>query len=680
MARAYGWTEDRIEVIDEDLGKSGSSVERRTGWQYMLQQIAANAVGAVFAVNISRLSRQLIDFETLRILASFHGVLLVMDNRISDPRNANDAVLAQVTATIAQFENKKRTEHMSQARMAKARQGAAVSSLPVGWIKNSDGKFDYDPTVKENIHLVINTFRENRSIRRTVKALLKTGVQIPSRQGRRLYFTKPTIGRVLSLLRNPAYAGTYVFGKTQCRPGGTVLASGQSPRAKVPEHLWIKIPNHHPAYMTQEEQEEIKSILAKNCFQGRGRPGRGHALSQGLLRCAVCKKALSVNYCRGESYQYGCGWDTEPCTRFISYEFDNYILREVFKVLKAPPLEILRSALEESRLRKGARISWISAERERLDWEIRKAQAFVESSRGSHPRVCTLALDKLEMLLKEKEDFEQKIALERTEGTSDEVAEDELEELCRLTTDVPALWNHPVVTHQERKEILHCIIDHIVVAAAKERIDATIVWKNGEKTSFFFWRGIGCYNLIRELHSQNLTVFEIKDHLAAGKTSTGQAVKITVGRIYMIMNKLGLKPNRFAADYLMLRQKADQLNRDGQSLEWIAEHFNEQGFTSSSGKPWTRSMVYGLIRAIGKKANLLEDLHRNAITEARARGLNYRQMAEEFNLRGIRRRDGRPWTARALRHRWTGLNRLERNRLAKRFVTVETIELSGGST
>src|SRR5215469_18575988 len=69
LARAYGWTEDRIEVIDEDLGKSGSSVDGRTGWQRMLDMIAANAVGAVFAVNISRLSRQLIDFETLRILA-----------------------------------------------------------------------------------------------------------------------------------------------------------------------------------------------------------------------------------------------------------------------------------------------------------------------------------------------------------------------------------------------------------------------------------------------------------------------------------------------------------------------------------------------------------------------------------------------------------------------------------
>jgi len=240
-----------------------------------------------------------------------------------------------------------------------------------------------------------------------------------------------------------------------------------------------------------------------------------------------------------------------------------------------------------------------------------------------------------------------------------------LEELCRIASEVPALWHHPAVTHQERKEILRCLIDHIVVAATKERIDATIVWKSGEKTPFLIWRGIGCYNLIRELHAQQLTVFEIKDYLAAGKTSTGQALKITVGRLYMILQKLGLKPNRFSADYSALRKQAVEFNRDGRSIDWIAEHFNEQGFKSASGTPWTRDMVYGLIRATGRKAHRLEELHRKAISEARARGLNYRQMAIEFNNKQLRRRDGQPWRAIDIKSRWGHLNQLNRRRTQK---------------
>jgi hypothetical protein len=137
-------------------------------------------------------------------------------------------------------------------------------------------------------------------------------------------------------------------------------------------------------------------------------------------------------------------------------------------------------------------------------------------------------------------------------------------------------------------------------------------------------------------------------------------VNITIGALYEILRKLGLKPNRFSAQYLSLRDKALELNRQGHSVEWITEHFNEQGFKSASGKPWTRDMVYGLLRAQGKQPVSLEETHREAIAEARARGLNYRQMAVEFNERRIRRRDGQPWTARDIKKRWADLNRRKR--------------------
>jgi len=664
LARAYGWADDSIEIID-DLGKSGSSVDRRSGWQRMLEQIAANAVGVVFAANISRLGREMLALEHLRVLASYHGTLLCLDNRFSDPRNPNDTVLTQITASFAQYDNKKRAEHMSNARMAKARAGAVVSSLPVGWIKGPDGKYDYDPEVEDAIRAIINTFWQKRSIRRTIKALRKAGIKVPCRQGRRLNFVRPSLNNVRRILLNPAYAGIYCYGKTESQRGAPILATGQSPRVKVPEHRWVKILNNHPAYMTPEQQEEIKLMLRNNHWVRRDRAGRGPALTQGLLRCGVCKRSLSVNYCRVNSYVYGCGWETEPCTRFISYEFDQYILKEVFKVLSTPPLEMLKAALEESKRKELEHRNWIESERERLDHEEHKARERADLTEGSLRRVHLDALEKLEKVLQERDEFEQKIALQQSLPKSDG-SDEELEELCRLASEVPALWHHPVVTHQERKEILRCLIDHIVVTATKERIDATILWKSGEKTSLLIWRGVGRYNLIRELHAQRLTVFEIKDRLAAGKTSTGQAVKITVGRLYMILEKkLGLKPNRFSAEYLALRKQAVEFNRDGRSIDWIAEHFNEQGFKSASGTPWTRDMVYGLIRATGSKAHRLEEIHRNAITEARKRGLSYKKMAVDFNDKQLRRRDGQLWRAIDIKSRWGHLNQLKRNRVQK---------------
>ena len=346
-------------------------------------------------------------------------------------------------------------------------------------------------------------------------------------------------------------------------------------------------------------------ILKENAFQRRNRAGRGPALTQGLLRCAICGETLVVCYHKN-TYSYGCGWKwlqyaENPCTRFVSLEFDQYILAEVFKMLKTPPLDMLMSALEASRRQERARLSWIESERERLEHEERKAQELMDRSHGSR-RAYDYAVDQLEKVLQEKEEFEQKIAIERAKPKRLETNE-ELKELCRLASDVPALWHHPLVTHQERKELLRCVIDHIVVGATKERIDATIFWKTGEQTPFFLWRRIGRYNLIRELHAQGLTVFEIQEHLAAGKTSTGQKMNITVGRLYIILRKLGLKPNRFRVDFLSLKKKALELNHVGQSLDSIARQFNKEGIKSASGKPWTEDMVYGLVRQGFKKAH-----------------------------------------------------------------------------
>ena len=677
VAWSFGWPDSQIQIIDEDLGKSGSSSERRTGLQRLQTMIAAEQVGAVFVVTISRLSRQVLDFELFRILAAGHNTLLYTDGRFVDPADSSDTIFSQITAMIAHFENSKRTEIMSQARYTKAKQGMAVSALPVGWIKNPDGDYEFDLEAKDRIQIVIQTFWETRSIRRTVQALLKARIQIPARQGKRLCFKKPTLDRVKTILTHPAYAGVYVYGRTQSQPGGPVQPTGQTKRGRVPENRWIKIPNHHPAYLTPEQQEEIKSVFSKTHFERRDRAGRGPALTQGLLRCAVCGERLAVCYHRNKSYSYGC-WKAlkhaeRPCTWFVSYDFDQYVLRELFKMLKPPPLEMLKSALEASKRREQTRLSWIESERERLRREERRARERADMTRDSLRRVHLDALAKLEKALEEKEQFQQKIASEPSAPTSDE-SEQQLKELCRLASEVPTLWHHPAFTNQERKEILRCVIDNIVVAATKDRIDATIFWKTGEPTPFSIWRGLGRYNLIREFYQQKLTVPEIKEHLAAGKTSNGQVLNITEGSIYVILHKLGLTPNRLSATYLELGQRAAELHAKGRSLEWIAQYFNEQGFPSASGKAWTRNMVFGLHRAIGGKTELLEDIHRSAIAEALARGLDCRQMADEFNQRNIARMSRRPWTERNMRKRCFDLDQLERKRAQKRSTGTEPSE------
>jgi DNA invertase Pin-like site-specific DNA recombinase len=279
VASSHGWPDSKIQTIDEDLGITGSSSEARTGWRRLQIMMAAGEVGAVFCATISRLSRQLHDFELFRRIAQENNTIIYTEGRFVDPNDSNDILFSQITAMLASHENRQRVRLMSQARITKAKQGEMVSVLPVGWIKGSDG-YNYDPETKDIIRTIIDTFFQTRSIRRTVIALRKAGVQIPHRHGEGVSFKKACIGRVRNILLHPACTGVYVYGRTQSKPGGLVLANGQSPRIKVPEERWIKQFNHHPAYMTQEQQEEIKSILSKNRWDCRRRPGRGAAILQ----------------------------------------------------------------------------------------------------------------------------------------------------------------------------------------------------------------------------------------------------------------------------------------------------------------------------------------------------------------------------------------------------------------
>lgn len=661
LARHYGWPDHLIQIVDEDLGRSGSSIVGRSGWKTMLDDIAANRVGAVFAANISRLSRQLLDFETFRVLAAYHRVLLITDGRVIDPADSNDTVLAQVSATIFQYENRKRAEVMRQARFTKARGGVIVSQLPVGWVLGPDGKYQHDPAVKDVVELVIRTFWKTRTLRGTVLALDRDGVKIPSRPHNRLEWHRPNLSNVSQILKNPAYSGTYVYGKTRCVPELGVTKSGETVRERVPERDWIKVYNALPGYLSIEEQEEIKAILKRNDFSKQYRPGHGSALCQGLLFCARCGDRLMVAYHRKDGHSYWCGASTiragkKPCSFFDGKDLDRAIEKAVLSVLGAPPLELLREAHAESRRQLDSHRIWIESERERLQNETGKALDLLNRSRLETPRVYQFAQNRLEEILKAAEEFERK-AVSDLARLGNIPADRELEELCALAADVPELWTHPLVTYQDRKSICRALIDRIDVSATKEKIEGVVRWKSGHTMPILVWLQAGRHNLIRELHAEGLSVPEIQERMATGENSTGQRRSYNFLSIYLILKKLRLKPHRRPKWLALLREEAAKLYSEGRTMRQIADRFNEQGRRSVSGKPWTKKLIFSLLSDADKNRNGLDRIHFEAISEARKRGLKASEIAAEFNEKDVPRRDNRPWTARAVNERWCDLSK-----------------------
>jgi hypothetical protein len=139
----------------------------------------------------------------------------------------------------------------------------------------------------------------------------------------------------------------------------------------------------------------------------------------------------------------------------------------------------------------------------------------------------------------------------------------------------------------------------------------------------------------------------------------------------IILSRLGLEANRFSAEYLLLRQKVADFYREGRSLRWVAQHFNQQGIPTASGEPWTYHMVYKLYHGAGEKAESLNDLHRRLIADGRSRGLSHREIAVELNERKIRRRGDRPWTERSITDRWHNLNQGQRKQTETQSTDIE---------
>jgi hypothetical protein len=130
VARSYGWPDSRIEIIDDSLGRSGSSAETRMGWQRLQELIDAGQVGAVFVTNISRLSRQVMEFELFRLRAALHDTLLFADGRFIDLAGATDRIVSELVNMRDRWFANQRAKAGKRHSAVSRRRSARAKKLP----------------------------------------------------------------------------------------------------------------------------------------------------------------------------------------------------------------------------------------------------------------------------------------------------------------------------------------------------------------------------------------------------------------------------------------------------------------------------------------------------------------------------------------------------------------------
>ena len=293
-ARALGWQE--IDVIDDDLGISGSGI-RRPGFERLLAAVCDGQVGAVFSIEASRLARTNREWHTLLEFCSIVGVLLIDAEAVYDPRLTNDRLLLGMKGTISEMEVASFRERAQAAILQKAQRGALVRRVPIGYVKGTEDRIEKDPDarIRAAIDLIFRKFAELGSVRQVFFWLDRQQIQLPIAKGpeetQEIVWRPARYHAVLSVLKNPIYAGAYAYGRSKTvfgLEGGQKRVRRQVQRRR--EDWKVLIRDHHEGYIDWEVYQSNQTMIAQNdnakgsAVRGRDQTGGGAARWSAAVR------------------------------------------------------------------------------------------------------------------------------------------------------------------------------------------------------------------------------------------------------------------------------------------------------------------------------------------------------------------------------------------------------------
>jgi DNA invertase Pin-like site-specific DNA recombinase len=492
-ARQLGWS--NVEVIDDDLGRSGGGIAR-PGFERLLATICDGRVGAVLAIEASRLARNGRDWHTLIEFCGLVDTLIVDEDGIYDARHPNDRLLLGMKGTMSELELSMFRQRSQEALKQKARRGALVLGVAAGYVKIGRDRIEKNPDnrVQDALRLVFTKFAELQSARQVHIWLREEGIELPakSREGEThgVVWRLPAYNIVHNILTNPIYAGAYAFGRTKSRvsvEGGRkrIRRGVQKPMAE-----WdVLIKDHHAAYITWDEFERNLQVIANNATGmssalARGAARKGELLLPGLLRCGHCGRKLHVHYSYNGRYNcYGAraNHGAARCISISGLSIDAAISNEVLRVLKPLGIEAALKAIE-------AQSSTTTAAERQLELSLQHARY-----EAAHARRQYDAVDPANRLVAGELERRWNEALQVAARVEGELAaliarrppplgEQERQHLMALGADLERAWLHPAATAGTRKRILRAALTEIVVRRDGAIIHAVLHWQGGDHT------------------------------------------------------------------------------------------------------------------------------------------------------------------------------------------------------
>jgi DNA invertase Pin-like site-specific DNA recombinase len=484
----------QVEVIDDDLGRSASGTVARPGFDRLVAWLCAGEVGAVLCFDASRLARNGRDWHHLLELCGLVEARVIDLDGVYDPCRPNDRLLLGMKGSISEFELGVLRARMLDAARAKARRGELRIPVPVGYVWDREIGLGFDPDLRlqEAIRLIFTRFRKLGSARQVLLSMTIDQVHFPRpSDGKKLItfdWTPIRYRNVISVLKNPFYAGVYVYGKSEKR---TELVEGRVRKSYGhgrPIEQWeVMLKDHHEGYIDWAEFERNQKQLAANAYgkadgakSGRG----GQALLAGLLSCGRCGRRMSVSYSGRPPglLVYRCHRDDalsgpSRCFIFGGGRVDIAVAAELLRAVSPMAIE---AATEAKR-----RHLQMQAEQQRVV-ELELQQARYEASLAERRYA---ACDPDNRLIAAQLEKSWEAALRRVEACQARLESvQKLEEAATppdfagLATDLDAAWNAPSVSMRARQRLLRALVVDIIadVDDAAREVILTIHWRGGQ--------------------------------------------------------------------------------------------------------------------------------------------------------------------------------------------------------
>ncbi len=494
-ARELGWHESDIDVIDADLGLSGASTMQRSGFKELVGRVGLGEVGLILSIDVTRLARNCSDWYPLLDICGVRDCLIADRDGVYDPGSPNGRLLLGLKGSISELELHTIRSRLTAGLLAKATRGELALMLPTGLIRDPSGVVVKDPdmAVQERLGLVFEMFLKFRTVAKVMRVLNHRGLDLPRRdQHGNLRWARATVTAVVMILKNPAYAGAFVYGRTRMR---ALVREGSVPSkvARPMEEWRIVVKGRYPGYIDWPTYEKIRAILTDNRAEymqnkTRGAPRNGELLLHGIVWCARCGHKMLVRYKGGGAYvcnhlhvQRGL----PTCQHVRAARIDAAVADAFLTALAPAELDALsRARRVQQQVDTALRTS---AERE-LERK-RYAAALAERQFNRVDPDNRLVADELERrweaALQEVRMAEEALAQQAAPPAIAQMVLGKAlsGKVVSLAGRLPQIWTDEATTDAQRKALLRCLVDKVVLERGEHDVALVrIVWRGGAVT------------------------------------------------------------------------------------------------------------------------------------------------------------------------------------------------------